>query len=221
MAKMDDSRLPKKVMYSTLTHQPKATGTTMDFRQCIRKDLEEFGLTTADDLASWLKKASSENWEDDVLEGREMLMIKFFKEEDRQSNRRALLELPYYPPDYNKINASYLRMLQELPYFDDPEVTKSNKRTLLELPFYGILSEPPPPYYPPLFELSRPRRQFRKRQRPTHAPSPEIVSLSRDPDSDIYLSIKTSLCRDFVARLCAILFFLSFSVLLMNFLSVD
>jgi hypothetical protein len=149
MAKMDDSRLPKKVMYSTLTHQPKATGTTMDFRQCIRKDLEVFGLTTADDLASWLEKASSETWEDDVLEGRDAFMIKFFEEEDRQSNRRALLELPYYPPDYNMINASYLRLLQELPFYDDPEVTKSNKRALLELPFYGILNEPPPPYYPP------------------------------------------------------------------------
>ena len=139
MAKMNDLRLPKKVMYSILTHQPEATGTTMDFRTCIRKDLKEFGLTTGDDLDSWLEKASSKNWEDDVLEGRKAFMIKFHEEEDRKSTVRALLELPLFPANPNKdsmIAASYLRFLQELPYFDDPAVTMSNRQALRELPLY-------------------------------------------------------------------------------------
>jgi hypothetical protein len=139
MAKMDKSRLPWKVMYSTLTHQSEATRTTMDFRTCIRKDLKEFGLTTADDLDSWLEKATSKNWEDDVLEGRNAFMTKFFEEEDRKSKVRAMLELPCFPANPNRdlmIDASYARFLSELPFFEDPEVTKSNRQGLRELPCY-------------------------------------------------------------------------------------
>ena len=98
----------------------------------------EFGLTE--------EKASGNTWQDDVKEGRDAFMIRFFEEEDRKSNARALSELPFYPDDPNtdsKIAASYLRILSELPFFPaDPEVAKSNKQALLELPFYAFtLSE--------------------------------------------------------------------------------
>lgn len=121
LAKMKDDRLPKKVMYSTLTHQSGNTGTTMDFRTCIRKDLKEFGLATADDPDSWFQKASSDTWEDDVLEGRKAFMIRFFAEEMRKSNVRALHELPFFPFQAKDsiINMTNLRLLRELPFFDD------------------------------------------------------------------------------------------------------
>jgi hypothetical protein len=38
MSKMDESRLPKKVMYAVLSDQSGRTGTTMDWRTCVRKD---------------------------------------------------------------------------------------------------------------------------------------------------------------------------------------
>jgi hypothetical protein len=100
--------------------------------------LSDFGLTTKDDVNSWVKKANESKWKEEVLEGQDAFMIKFFEEENRKSNRRALLELPFFPIDPNKdskIAASNLRFLSALPYsLDDPEVTKSNKQTLRELP---------------------------------------------------------------------------------------
>jgi hypothetical protein len=142
MSKMDESRLPKKVMYAVLRDKSENTGTTRDWRTCLRKDLCSFRLTTKDDVNSWVEKASKRKWRQEVLAERNVFMIKFFEEEDRKSNARALHELPFFPIDPNKDSkfaASNLRILSELPCsLDDPAVTKSNKLVLRELPFFPV-----------------------------------------------------------------------------------
>ena len=67
---MDDSRLPKKVLYYVLRDQTEPTGSTKDWRTFIRENLSLFGLTTKDDMVSWVEKANKITWEQQVHEAR-------------------------------------------------------------------------------------------------------------------------------------------------------
>ena len=110
---MDDSRLPKKVMYSVL---PK------DYRTCVREDLKLFKLATKDNLDSWLEIAKNDSWSEIVLDKRGEFMDDFFEVEDCKSNKRAFQRLPFFP--------YVVRVLD------------TNRRALLALPFFPAGKRP-------------------------------------------------------------------------------
>jgi hypothetical protein len=89
------SRLPKKVLYSTLRVKDKIIGSPSSFKGCVKDDLIKFGLAKDlngnEDFEYWRTKTESfDEWKKLVAENRtSIFMREFYSKEEKLHNKRA------------------------------------------------------------------------------------------------------------------------------------